>query len=188
MHMKDSEIVSLYLQRDESAIEKTKMKYSRYIYSIVNGILNNKEDTEECENDTYLAAWNCIPPHKPASLAPFLGKIARRIAINKWKSNRADKRGGGEVALSLNELNDCIWSSDNDESNITAEELSRVIDAFLRTLPETERNVFMRRYWYMDPINDICERYGFTQGKVKMMLMRTRKKLKNTLEKEKIFL
>lgn len=184
--MDDEKIVDLYWQRKESAIQETKVKYGRYCYSIAYNILQDREDAEECENDTYLDAWRSIPPNKPVTFPTFLGTITRRISLDKWRRKNAYKRGG-EITLSLDELEECIPANHSIDDAITTENLAKTISVFLKTLSEPECNVFLRRYWYFDSINAICKRYGFGQSKVKMMLLRTRAKLLTHLEKEEIF-
>lgn len=184
--MEDSKIVALYWARDEEAIRQTPIKYGRYCYAIAYSILHSREEAEECENDTYLDAWRSMPPHKPQLLSAFLGKITRRISLDKWRRSTAEKRGGGEVSLSLSELTDCISDSKIIDENLQADELAKLIDAFLRTLPHAERSVFLCRYWYFDTVADIAKQFGFGQSKVKTMLLRTRRKLKTYLEKEGI--
>ena len=184
--MEDSQIVTLYLRRSEQAIAETAAKYGKYCFSIAQNVLENSEDAEETVNDTYMGAWNAIPPHRPAVLSTFLGKITRRIAIKRWQMNTTKKRGGGETLLVLDELSDCIPAHDNVESEIENAELSRLLGRFVLALPQTERNVFVCRYWYLDPICSIAQRYGFSQSKVKSMLSRTRKKLHTYLQKEDI--
>lgn len=185
--MDDKKIVELYWQRNESAISETKAHYGKYCYSIAYGILKNNEDAQECENDTYLEAWNTIPPKTPIHLSAFLGTISRQKAIDKWRRKNAVKRGG-EVALSLDELESCIPDNKAIDDYLLAEELSKIISDFLRTLPQNERIVFVRRYWYFDSVNDICRRFGYGQSKVKMMLKRTRDKLISYLEQEGVLL
>lgn len=182
--MNDKEIVCLYLRRDEKAIEATKERYGRYIYSISYSVLGQKEDAEECENDTYLAAWNSIPPNEPKSLSTYLGKLSRRIAINRWKHNNRGKRGGGNMDSSIDELCECLPFGDDIEREIEQERLTEILDSFLRTLHTDERDVFMRKYFFFDSVESICEKYGFSEGKVKMMLSRTRKKLYKRLQEE----
>ena len=184
--MEDKQIVALYLQRKEQAIDETAAKYRSYCFSIAYNILANYEDAEEVLSDTYIGAWTAIPPHRPADLATFLGKITRRLAIKRWRADRAKKRGGGELPLVLEELAGCIPAGDDPAQAMETAELGRVLNEFVRTLPETERKVFVCRYWYFDPIRSIGERYGFSQSKVKSMLSRTRKKLLAHLEKEGI--
>lgn len=186
--MDDKGIIELYWQRNERAISETKVLYGNYCYSIAYGILKNNEDTLECENDTYLEAWNNIPPERPIYLSAFLGKIIRQKAIDKWRRNNAKKRGGGEVQLSFDELEDCISHSSSIDDQLVAEETAKRISDFLRMLPQNERIVFVRRYWYFDSINDICKRFGYTKSKVKMMLKRTRDNLIIYLEQEGVLI
>ena len=186
--MDDNKIIELYWQRNEDAIKETKTKYGRYCYSIAHNILHCREDAEECENDTYLEAWQSMPPERPSILQGFLGMISRRISLDKWRKNNAAKRGGGEVALSFDELEECIPSGKSIDDEIATESLAKLISAFLESLPELEGNVFLRRYFYFDSINDICRRYSFGQSKVKMMLKRTREKLLTKLAEEGIFI
>ena len=186
--MNDSQIVALFFDRDQRAIEETAAKYGNYCYSIAHNILQTKEDAEEAVSDTYLALWASIPPHKPTVLRTFLGKIARRTALKHWEKMRTQKRGGGEVALALEELSEYLSDGNTPETAIQAAELTQILNAFLRNLPKEERQVFVCRYWYLDSIADITARFGFSQSKVKSMLARTRMKLRNTLSKEGIAL
>lgn len=182
--MDDHRIVQLYWDRSEQAIEETDAKYGAYCYSIAYHALENNEDAEESVSDTYMAAWNNLPPHRPSVLATFLGKITRNISVNRWKARNASKRGGGEIRLTLEELEECVDGKQNVEDAYTSRELVRSFNDFLDTLPKTERDVFLRRYWFFDPIADIAESTGFTQSKVTSMLYRTRGKLRKQLEKE----
>ena len=186
--MNDSQIIALYFSRDQRAIEETAAKYGNYCYSITHNILQDKEDAEEAVSDTYLALWDAIPPHKPVMLRTFLGKIARRTALKKWEKNCTQKRGGGEVALALEELSEYLSDGNTPETAIETAELTKTLNEFLRKLPKVERQIFLCRYWYLDPIADIAERFGFTQSKIKSMLSRTRMKLRNVLTKEGITL
>lgn len=185
--MNDSQIVALYWARDEQAIAETRVKYGQYCYAIAYNILHHNEDAEESVNDTYLDAWNAIPPHKPAILSTFLGKITRRISLDRLRRNNAEKRGGGQVALSLDELMECVPDGKSIDDHLCAEALSKHIDSFLRSLPSAQRSVFICRYWFFDPIADIAKQFGYTESKVKTMLYRTLKKLRKYLEKEEIF-
>lgn len=180
----DSRIVELYLRRSETAIRETAVRYGAYCYNIAYNILRNREDAEESVNDTYLDAWNNIPPHKPSVLSTFLGKITRRISIDRWRRNHADKRGGGEMDLVLDELEDCISDSENVECAIEEREMARIIREFLDGLSVTERRVFLRRYWYMESIAGIASALAFSESKIASMLHRTRIKLRNKLESE----
>ena len=182
--MDDQSIVALYWDRSEQAIAETDRKYGAYCYSIAYHALANNEDAEESVSDTYMAAWNRLPPHRPSILATFLGKITRRISINRWKAKNTAKRGGGQITLTLEELDDCVDGKQNIERAYESHELVWAFNRFLETLPETERDVFLRRYWFFDPIADIAESFGFAQSKVTSMLYRTRGKLRKQLEKE----
>ena len=185
--MTDEEIVDLYWNREEKAIHETDKKYGKYLHTIAYNILADREDSQESVNDTYLAAWDSMPPHKPAVLSTYLGKITRRIALDRLRRNNAQKRGGGQVALSMDELTECIPDGKSIDDHLQAEELSRHIDAFLRSLPSAQRSVFICRYWFFDSIGDIAKQFGYSESKVKTMLHRTLGKLKNYLEKEDIF-
>ena len=182
--MNDKSIVDLYFSRDEEAITQTDKKYGRYCYSIAYNILTNKEDAEESVSDTYMTAWRAIPPRRPSVLSTFLGKITRHISIDRWRERSAYKRGGGEVTLALDELEDCVAGLQNVEMEYERKELIRAYVKFLDALPVTERRVFLRRYWYVDSVEAIAEKFGFSQSKVKTMLYRTRKKLRKTLWEE----
>ena len=182
--MADGHIVDLYWERSENAITETASKYGKYCYSIAYNILTNHHDAEESVNDTYLGAWNSMPPHRPTILSTFLGKITRRIAIKKWQKEHAVKRGGGEIVIALEELEDCIPADQSIEREIETAELGKVIDKFVMHLSLTERKIFICRYWYLDSISEICQQFGFSQSKVKSMLHRTRKKLQVYLKRE----
>ena len=182
--MNDKNIVDLYFNRDEEAITQTDKKYGRYCYSIAYNILTNKEDAEESVSDTYMTAWSAIPPRRPSVLSTFLGKITRNLAIDRWRERSAYKRGGGEVTLALEELKDCVAGLQNVEMEYERKELIRAYVKFLDTLPVTERRVFLCRYWYVDSVEAIAEKFGFSQSKVKTMLYRTRAKLRKQLAEE----
>ena len=186
--MEDKQIVELFWAREEQALDETQTKYGRYCYSIAYNILQNQEDAEESVNDTYLGAWNSIPPHRPERLATFLGKITRNLSLKKWRMATAGKRGSGELLLALDELQECVPTGGFVDDEIQVKELAAIIDGFLRGIPEVERRVFVCRYWYTDSIADICEQFGYGQSKVKMMLSRTRKKLLERLIKEGVTL
>ena len=182
--MDDERIVELYWKRNENAISETATKYGSYLNSISYNILVNSEGAQECVNDTYHDAWNSMPPHRPSILATFLGKITRRISIDRWRNLNRVKRGGGEVTLALEELEQCVAGSHDVEKEIEKKELVQAINRFLDTLPVPERRVFLARYWYMDSIQDIAAHFKFSQSKVMSMLFRTRNKLRRQLEKE----
>ena len=182
--MDDTQIVELYWARKESAIEETKSKYGSYCYSIAQNILHNEDDAKECVNDTWLDSWNSMPPHRPSVLSTFLGKLTRRISIDKWRRNTAKKRGDGQMPLVLTELEDCISDGKSIEEEAERKLLAEVIASFVKDLPETDQKVFLCRYWYMDSVSSIAARFRFSESKVKSMLFRTREKLRARLEKE----
>ena len=186
--MDDKSIVELYWQRNEEAITQTAERYEFYLRSIAFRILGDPSDAEECVNDTYNAAWNSIPPHKPAVLSTYLGKLTRRISLKVLRSRSTQKRGSNEVALSLDELTECIPVGSRLDEAIEIKELVASINSFLASLPVIERRVFILRYWHAMPIVSICKQLGHSKGKVESMLHRTRAKLKRQLEKEGYFL
>lgn len=182
--MEDQAIIDLYFVRSEKAISETAVKYGGYCFSIANNILANREDAEECVSDTWLTAWRTIPPKRPSALAVFLGKITRNGAISRWRKRSAEKRGGGEITLALEELKECVADPDTVEESFSRRETVLAFNRLLGNLTETERNVFLRRYWCVDTIADIAASFGFSEGKVKSILHRTRQKLRKALEKE----
>ena len=182
--MEDSKIIDLFWTRSENAILETGNKYGKYCYSIAYNILANNEDAEECVSDTYMAAWKSIPPHRPSVLAAFLGKITRRLSIDRWRSNTRDKRGGGEVTLALDELEYCVFDPHDIDKAIEWKQFVRVLNRFLDSLPDTDRKIFLCRYWYMDSVSAIAGYLGFSQSKITSILFRTRKKLRAVLEQE----
>lgn len=179
--MDDNRIIQLYWDRNEQAIRITSEKYGHYCKSIARNILNNDEDAEECVNDTYWKAWNAMPTQWPEQLATFLGKITRNLSFNRYKYNRAGKRGGGEITLVLDELADCVSDTDNVEQILDHQELIKAINVFIRSLSTEKRNLFVRRYWYADSVSEIAKDYGMLQGSVSKALERTRKQLKKYL-------
>ncbi len=181
--MSDEILVQQFWDRNEEAITESKRQYGSYCLYIAENILHNREDSEECLNDALLAAWESIPPQRPTNLKIYLGKLIRETAISRWRKNRASKRIAPESVVSLDELEEMVGKNRVEET-VEEEELSRAISAFLRTVKESERNIFVRRYWYYDPIESICARYGFTKGKVSMTLKRTRDKLAEYLKKK----
>lgn len=182
--MDDNAIIDLYFARSETAISETAAKYGAYCYAIAHNILSSREDAEESVNDTYLAAWNSIPPQRPNVFSAFLGRITRCISLDRWKHRHTAKRGGGEVPLVLEELGECVSGGESPEDRLLEKEQLHCLNAFLETLPKTERKVFLCRYWYMESIPDIARRFGFTRSKVTSMLHRTRGKLRVMMEKE----
>ena len=182
--MEDNAIVELYFARSEQAIRETEQKYGAYLNTIAANILHLPEDAEETVSDTYLAAWNTMPPRRPNILSAFLGKLTRYISLDRWKKRSAQKRGGGQVALSLEELEECISGGDDPEKEVDRKELLRYLNRFLDALPETQRSVFVCRYWYLESIPEIAARFGFSESKVTAMLHRLREKLRARLQLE----
>ena len=182
--MNDSQIVNMYWERNEKAVEETQKKYGSFCYSVAYSILCNEEDAKESVNDTYLDAWNSIPPHKPSVLSAFLGKITRRISIDKWRNKNAARRGGGQITDTLDELAECIPDSNGIEKQLEEKALNETINSFIKSLPEEEQKIFICRYWYLDSIKSISEQFGFSQSKVTSMLFRTREKLRKILMEE----
>lgn len=183
--MEDTMIVDLYWKRDESAINATSKKYGRYCYTIANNILHDTLDAEECVNDTYLGAWNTMPKNRPQNLTHYLGRMTRWIALNRLDGIKSLKRGGGaQAALSIDELVGYVSSDLATEEYVELKEINAAINTFLSKLRPTERQVFLSRYWFMASVPEIAKRFGFTQSKVKSMLMRTRTKLRKYLLEE----
>jgi RNA polymerase sigma-70 factor (ECF subfamily) len=184
--MNDARILTLYENRSEAAVSETERVYGAYCMKIAMNILGSREDAEECVNDAFLLAWKSIPPTRPAALSAYLGRLTRNLALNRYKQKHTNKRGKGETALLLSELEDCVSAGNAVEDAMDARELSRAITGFLYTQDEERRAMFVRRYWYADSIADVARRFGAGQSKVKSALARMRKELKDYLEKEGI--
>lgn len=186
--MEDKEIIDLYWQRSEGAIAASDAKYGNYCHAIAYNILSNVLDADECVNDTWLHAWNAIPPQRPFRLSAFFAKITRNLSLDRWRRKTADKRGGGRTETALEELSFCIpdavVSGDPTDSIV----LTECLDSFLRSLPIKKRNIFLRRYWYLQSVEQIAKDYGMTRNGVASVLRRTRLDLKRCLEKEGIVL
>lgn len=181
--MEDTALIGLYWQRDETAIEATATKYGGLCGSIARNILKAPEDCEECLNDTYLAVWNAIPEQRPSRFSVFVSRITRNLALKKWEYLSAAKRNPAAV-VSLEELGDCVSGTDGVEDEMENRRIERIIDAFLWEQSREKRDVFIRRYWYFDSIGAICEATGFSESKVKSMLLAMRRKLRDYLESE----
>lgn len=182
--MEDEKIVELYLRRDESAIDRTAEKYGARLRSLAWGIVMDQQTAEECENDTYLAAWNAIPPHTPKQyFYPFLARITRNLSLSRCRENHRLKRSAHTEELSR-EMEQCIPAPDDLQCRLDEIALKQAINGFLDTLQEQKRIVFIRRYWYLDSVSDISKRCGISQSKVKTMLFRSRNALREYLIKE----
>ena len=184
--MEDQQIIDLFLKRDEKAVSEAELKYGNYCRKIAMNILSDERDSEEAVNDTFMGVWKSIPPHIPDKLSAFIGKVARNASLKIYRRNNAEKRSNGSIPEPFEEISGIIGGSDHIQSDIEAKELAERINRFLNVLKENERKVFVCRYWYFDSIADISERFGFSEGKVKSMLFRTRKKLMDALKKEEL--
>ena len=182
--MEDRKIVDLYWQRDENAIPETAAKFGGYCRTIAYNILSDAEDAEEGLNDTWLRAWNTMPTNRPSRLAPYLGKLSRWISLTRLREKTSLKRGGGETELVLDELTEAVDSGADVEKAVELKELNAALRRFLKNLGETERQVFLARYWFIASIAEIAEKFGFSESKVTSMLHRTRKKLLAYLKEE----
>lgn len=179
--MEDSGIIALYWARDQEAIRETSEKYGAYCGSIAQNILGNSADAEECVNDTWLKAWDSMPPQRPAVLSAFLDRITRNLSLNRYHIRAAAKRGGGEVPLVLDELAEVAPGGESVEGALDRRELIRAVDRFLERLPPEKRGIFLSRYWYFDPVAEIAARFGRTENNVAVMLSRLRQKLRREL-------
>jgi len=186
--MEDSAIVDLYWAREERALTETDSKYGGMCRTIAFNILRDRWDSEECVNDTWLRAWNTMPPQRPGVLSAFLSRITRNLSLDRYKAARAAKRGGGQLPMALEELGDCVPAIGSVEETVELRELTRILDSFLRDLPEKEACVFLRRYLYVDSTHDIATRYEMAEGSVKSTLYRVRNKLRQRLEQEGVAL
>lgn len=185
--MNDSQIIELYWNRDPQAVSASDEQYGAYCFTVANGILGDAQDSEECVNDTWLRAWNAIPPTRPTVLKVFLAKITRRLSFDRYKARKAQKRGGGETTLVLEELAECIADESDVEGQVDMQELGGVINQFVASLPEREQELFVRRYFFSDSIGQIADRYGMNQNHVNVTLSRVRKRLRSHLSKEGYF-
>ena len=182
--MNDEEIVGLYWQRNESAIAETERKYGAYLTKIAYNILADAEDSRECVNDTYMRAWSSMPENRPSVLSAYLGKLARRLSIDRIRERGAEKRRASEYAVSLSELADTFSGGDTTESACEAARLGEAISSFLHGLPDEARNLFIIRYYYFDSVKAAAAACKMSEAKAKSMLFRTRQKLRDYLERE----
>lgn len=185
--MKDEQIVDLYWARNEDAISETSEKYGKYCYSIAFNVLYDKSDSEECVNDTYLKAWNSMPSARPNVLSAFLGKITRNIALNRYNFKTAEKRGGGQIESSLDELAECVSGADTPEDIFDSQLIGRVINGFLAGLTVRSRDIFVSRYFYLESVSEIADKYEMSESAVRTSLFRTRQGLAAVLKREGAF-
>ena len=176
--MEDEKIVSLYWDRNEQAIAESAEKYGAYCHTVAWNILANREDAEECVNDTWLRAWAAMPPHRPAVLSAFFGKITRNLSFDRYKKLHREKRGGGQMDLVLEELSECVSGRSDPEAEWQARELTAEIGRFLAALPQEKRYLFILRYWYAESIPELAKRFSASENSVSVSLNRLRKKLK----------
>lgn len=181
--MDDREIVGLFFARNENALREASKKYGLYCTSIARNILNNHEDAEECVNETYMRAWESIPPNDPPLLGAYLGRIAKNLALNKVRSLKRQKRGGGEDVLSFDELDDFVSGQSSIETEQEQKEIIAAINAFLKTLPAKKRQLFVGRYWNYCRLSELGERFGMSESSVAVNLGRIRERLKKYLKK-----
>lgn len=182
--MEDAQILELFFARDQEAVYQTDLKYGRYCFSLANFILENQEDAEETVSDTYLHAWNAIPPDTPRVLRLYLARITRNLSFSRWREKTAEKRGGGRMNLVLEELGECLPGGTEPELVLEGRELVRLIRSFLDTLPSEERELFLRRYFYLEEAEQLAQRKNKKPETVRKALYRTRKKLKEYLKQE----
>ena len=182
--MEDSKIIDLYWARSDDAIRETSAKYGGYCRTIAFSILSDHGSSEECVNDTWLAAWNTIPPSRPGILSAYLGRITRRIAVSRWRSMTAKKRGGLGADTVFEELEESICDGTDPDRTVDKIVLDQVLDRFLSSLPAEQRIIFVQRYWYFLSIKEIACAVDISESKVKMSLLRSRNRLKELLEKE----
>lgn len=176
--MEDAQIVQLYWDRDEAAISATADKYGAYCDAVARNILGDPEDAAECVNDTYLRAWNAIPPHRPQALSTFLGKITRNLALNRYRYGRAEKRS--RLPAVLEELS-CVAGGEDAEQALDRQALVEALNDFLAGLSPRKRTIFLCRYWYLDSVAEIGARLGMTENHVSVTLRRLRRKLRDHL-------
>lgn len=186
--MQDQQIVTLYWQRSEEAIRCSADKYGPYCRTVARNFLPDPRDQEECVSETWIRAWNAMPPHRPNRLRLFLGKLTRCAACDALRAGTAQKRGGGAYTAALEELEECVPAAGSADQAALDRELEELVNRFLRGLPERECSVFLRRYWYVEPLETIAARYGMKVNTVKTSLRRTRERLRAYLEKEGILL
>ena len=182
--MEDKDIITLYWERSEEAIRATAAKYGSYCAAIIRRVLGDGRDVEECLGDTWLGAWNAMPPQRPGVLSAFFGKLTRNLSLDRWRRLRAAKRGGNQVEVALHELEDCLPDRRTPDENLEAGETAALISAFLRRQSELDRVLFVRRYFHLEPLDSLARRFGLSVGQVKSKLHRTRQRLRAELERE----
>lgn len=183
-HLQDKEIVCAIAQKDETALTAAQLKYGVYCLSIAERIVGSRETAEECVNDALHSVWNSIPPQQPENLKLYLAAVTRNLALNRRKAEQAQKRGGREIDAVFDELSECLTAGETPESAVLEQQLGETVKAFLKTLPQRERDIFLRRYFFTESTNEIAKRFGIRESNVLMILSRTRKKLRKHLQRE----
>ena len=184
--MDDQEIIARFFARDEEGLTAARARYEPYCAAVARSLLNDPRDQEECLSDTWLRAWNAIPPQRPRSLGAFLAKITRNLAINRLRDGNAQRRGGGQVPLALEELRECVSPEGSPEGELDRQAAEEALNRFLDGLPPLQREVFLRRYWYLDSLEDIARRAGWSKSRVTTTLHRLRVRLRAHLIQEGI--
>lgn len=186
IYLEDTLIIELYFQRSEEALTRSSEKYGGYCMAVAQRILHNRQDSEECVNDTWLGAWNAIPPTRPHSLPAFFGRITRNLAVDRVRRSTAAKRGSGEYTLALSELSECIPAPGSLEAHLEEKQIAAVINRWLGGLPREKAAVFILRYFYLKPVAEIATELDISAGKTASILHRLRISLCKELEKEDI--
>ena len=181
--MQDKDIVRLFLERSDRAVAAAEEKYRAYCFKIALNILSSNEEADFCVNEAFMKAWETIPPQEPKMLSAYLAKITRNCAINMLKQSNAQKRGGGETELVLDEISEMVSGRSDVERDTENREIIKEINNFLNKQPELKRNIFICRYWYCDSVRDIAAQFNITENAVSVALNRTRKKLLEYLQK-----
>ncbi len=185
--MEDRQIIELYWNRDQQAVVESDSKYGAFCGVMARNILGSVQDAEECVNDTWHRAWDTIPPHRPGSLRAYFGRIVRNLSIDRWRRNRAQKRGEG-MELMLSELEDCLPGGNTPQQELENREITRTLEAWLKTLTGEERAIFLRRYWYGTGVTELAAQWGCTPNRMSQRLFKLRKELKVYLQEREVFL
>ena len=184
--MQDEALVELLFAREERVLPEVQGKYGAYCLSIARGILCDEGESEECLNDTLLQLWRSVPPQRPRSLRAYIGRLTRNLAISRWRKNNALRRGGSQLPLALEELGECVDGGQTPDQALEKKTVVALLNRFVRSLPETERYIFLRRYWYLDSNQAIAGQLRTTPGRIASQLLRTRRKLRRALREEGI--
>ncbi len=182
--MEDKEIIARFFARDEGAVQAAQQRYGAYCAAVAKNILQDPGAAEECVNDAWLKCWQTIPPQRPASLKGYAGRIVRNLALSALRAEKAQKRGGGQAQLALDELSEVVSGGDTPEGALDRQAFRSALDGFFAGLPENHRNLFLRRYWYLDSVEQLAKRFGMSKTQVTTTLHRLRQKLRVHLQQE----